>query len=176
MPAPVLRTKPLPAPSCGTAWRKAPTPRARVWIDTTDGPTACTIWWTSPWCSRSDAGAAAIACELVAGAALTAWSWLRATIPPATRAPVTAPTTTPARNRRPGPAASTQGRRGRAAGGVGGWGCGEDGGSSRGGGGGGEAGAVRRGGRGGTGGPPPQGGPPAPGAEGPGGPLCGAAG
>src|SRR2546428_775308 len=117
MPAPVLRTKPLPAPSCGTAWRKAPTPRARVWIDTTDGPTACTIWWTSPLCSRSDARAAAIAFELVAGAALTAWSWLRATIPPATRAPVTAPTTTPARNRRPGPAASTQGRRGPAAGG-----------------------------------------------------------
>src|SRR5581483_9405765 len=121
-----LRTNPLPAPCSGTAWRKAPTPRAWVWMDTTDGPTAWTIWWTSPGWARSDARAAATALELTAGAAVVVW--FRATIPPATRAPTTAPTTTPARKRRPGPAAPTQGREGRAAGGGGGGGGGAYGG------------------------------------------------
>src|SRR2546423_10101280 len=97
--------------------------RAWVWIDTTDGPTAPTIWWTSPLCASSDARAAATALELTAGAALV---WVsRATMPPATRAPVMAPTSTPARKRRPGPAAPTQGRESRAAGGTGGWGGGK---------------------------------------------------
>src|SRR5882757_3577280 len=52
---------------------------------------------------------------------------MRATMPPATSAPVTAPTTTPTRNRRPGPAVPAQGREGRTAGGTGCWGSGDGG-------------------------------------------------
>src|SRR5207247_5582520 len=70
---------------------------------------------------------------VAAGGAVAVWSWLRATMPPATRAPVRAQTTTPARNRRPGPAAPTRGREVGAAGGTGGWGGGKAGGGSWGG-------------------------------------------
>src|SRR4051794_6085686 len=52
---------------------------------------------------------------------------MRATMPPATSAPVTAPITTPARNRRPGPAVPARGREGRTAGGTGCWGSGNGG-------------------------------------------------